>query len=149
MSKTQARGRAAELLATVGIPDAERRLKDYPHQFSGGMRQRVMIAMALSCNPRLIIADEPTTALDVTIQAQILELMQSLSKEFGTGTCIVARNYSLPANRSGQVAGLRWPPVVHFLHRRDVAQRSINPVCTDVSDLRKSSVLVAVWPVPV
>lgn len=72
MSKNEAREHAAELLEKVGIPDSKKRLKDYPHQFSGGMRQRVMIAMALSCNPKLIIADEPTTALDVTIQAQIL-----------------------------------------------------------------------------
>ena len=84
MNDDESQARATELLEMVGIPDPESRLNDYPHQFSGGMRQRVMIAMALSCNPDLIIADEPTTALDVTIQAQILELMQKLSKETGT-----------------------------------------------------------------
>lgn len=103
MSKSQAIHRAAELLATVGIPDAERRLKDYPHQFSGGMRQRVMIAMAISCNPRLIIADEPTTALDVTIQAQILELMQSLAREFGTALIIITHNLGVVARYAQRV----------------------------------------------
>jgi oligopeptide transport system ATP-binding protein len=82
MNDREATERAAELLAMVGIPDAKRRLKNYPHQFSGGMRQRVMIAMALSCNPKLLIADEPTTALDVTIQAQILDLVKRLKDQF-------------------------------------------------------------------
>ena len=103
MNKREARERAAELLRMIGIPDAERRLKDYPHQFSGGMRQRVMIAMALSCNPRLIIADEPTTALDVTIQAQILELMRDLSKEFGTALVIITHNLGVVARYARRV----------------------------------------------
>ena len=104
MNKTEARERAAELLRMIGIPDAERRLKDYPHQFSGGMRQRVMIAMALSCNPKLIIADEPTTALDVTIQAQILELMRDLSEEFGTALVIITHNLGVVARYAHRVA---------------------------------------------
>lgn len=83
MSQAQADQRAVDLLDMVGISDAKRRLKDYPHQFSGGMRQRVMIAIGLSCNPKLLIADEPTTALDVTIQAQIIELIKELKKELG------------------------------------------------------------------
>ena len=83
MNQTQANNRAAELLDMVGIPDARNRLDNYPHQFSGGMRQRVMIAMGLSCNPKLLIADEPTTALDVTIQAQIIELVKQLKAELG------------------------------------------------------------------
>ena len=103
MTGQQARNRAAELLQTVGIPDAERRLVDYPHQFSGGMRQRVMIAMALSCNPRLIIADEPTTALDVTIQAQILELMQELARDFGTAMIIITHNLGVVARYADNV----------------------------------------------
>ena len=103
MNSQQAKTRAAELLQTVGIPDAERRLVDYPHQFSGGMRQRVMIAMALSCNPRLIIADEPTTALDVTIQAQILELMQQLARDFGTAMIIITHNLGVVARYAHNV----------------------------------------------
>ena len=103
MSSSQARERAQELLAMVGIPDPERRLSDYPHQMSGGMRQRVMIAMAISCNPRLIIADEPTTALDVTIQAQILELMQSLSSELGTALIIITHNLGVVARYASRV----------------------------------------------
>jgi peptide/nickel transport system ATP-binding protein/oligopeptide transport system ATP-binding protein len=83
MNQTQAENRASDLLDMVGIPDARRRLDDYPHQFSGGMRQRVMIAIGLSCNPKLLIADEPTTALDVTIQAQIIELIKELKRELG------------------------------------------------------------------
>ncbi len=103
MDKQQANTRAAELLRTVGIPDSERRLRDYPHQFSGGMRQRVMIAMALSCNPKLIIADEPTTALDVTIQAQILELMQELAGSFGTAMIIITHNLGVVARYAQRV----------------------------------------------
>lgn len=99
MNNTQARRRAAELLDLVGIPDAMNRLDDYPHQFSGGMRQRVMIAIGLSCNPKLLIADEPTTALDVTIQAQILELVKQLKDEFNMAMIWITHDL-------GVVAGL-------------------------------------------
>ncbi|MBN1580485.1 MAG: ABC transporter ATP-binding protein [Anaerolineae bacterium] len=99
MDKTQARKRTVELLEMVGIPQAEQRIDDYPHQFSGGMRQRVMIAMGLSCNPRILIADEPTTALDVTIQAQIVELVKRLRDELGMAIIWITHDL-------GVVAGL-------------------------------------------
>ena len=103
MSKGDARSRAAELLRMVGIPDAAQQLNSYPHMFSGGMRQRVMIAMAMSCNPKLLIADEPTTALDVTIQAQILELLQKLSAEMGTAVLIITHNLGVIARYASRV----------------------------------------------
>jgi oligopeptide/dipeptide ABC transporter ATP-binding protein len=97
ISNDQAWKRAVEMLDLVRIPDAKRRAKNYPHQFSGGMRQRVMIAIALSCNPQLLIADEPTTALDVTIQAQVLELMNGLSREFGTAVMLITHDLGVVA----------------------------------------------------
>jgi oligopeptide/dipeptide ABC transporter ATP-binding protein len=97
MSKKDAKKRAVELLDMVGIPCADTRVKDYPHQFSGGMRQRAMIAMALSCHPRLVIADEPTTALDVTTQAQLLELMKAMVQEFKSSLVIVTHNLGVVA----------------------------------------------------
>jgi oligopeptide/dipeptide ABC transporter ATP-binding protein len=99
----EARTRAAELLALVGIPDPERRLDQYPHHFSGGMRQRMMIAMALACGPSLILADEPTTALDVTIQAQILELMRDLSRRLGVAMLIITHNLGVVARYADRV----------------------------------------------
>jgi peptide/nickel transport system ATP-binding protein len=97
MEKEEARTRASELLGAVGIPDAEKRIDDYPHQYSGGMRQRVMIAMALSCNPKILIADEPTTALDVTTQAQLLELMTDMVARFKASLVIVTHNLGVVA----------------------------------------------------
>ena len=103
LNRSDAQARAAELLELVGIPEAAGRLGDYPHQFSGGMRQRVMIAMALSCNPKLLLADEPTTALDVTIQAQILELMAQLSKDLGTAVVIITHNLGVISRYANRV----------------------------------------------
>ncbi|MEK7814707.1 MAG: ABC transporter ATP-binding protein, partial [Chloroflexota bacterium] len=103
MGRVESRREAMGLLVKVGIPDPERRIKQYPHQFSGGMRQRVMIAMALSCDPRLIIADEPTTALDVTIQAQILELMKGLSRESGVALIVITHNLGVVARYADRV----------------------------------------------
>jgi oligopeptide transport system ATP-binding protein len=103
MNKQQARQRTIELLQMVGIPNAEERVDQYPHQFSGGMRQRVMIAMALSCNPKLIIADEPTTALDVTIQAQILDLMGVLQQERDTGVILVTHSMGVVAGMADRI----------------------------------------------
>jgi len=103
MTKKQARERAAELLSMVGIPNAKDRLNDYPHQYSGGMRQRVMIAMALSCSPQILIADEPTTALDVTIQAQIMDLVKRLRDELGMAIIWITHDLGVVAGLAQRV----------------------------------------------
>ncbi|WP_047983884.1 ABC transporter ATP-binding protein [Ornithinibacillus californiensis] len=104
MSKNDAHVRGVELLKLVGIPNPEKRIKQYPHEFSGGMRQRAMIAIALACNPKVLIADEPTTALDVTIQAQILDLMRELQKETGTAIILITHDLGVVANTAHRVA---------------------------------------------
>ena len=103
ISKSQAESRSIEMLELVGIPEATRRMREYPHQLSGGMRQRVMIAMALACNPRLLIADEPTTALDVTIQAQILDLMSDLKRRIGAAIMLITHDLGVVAEVAERV----------------------------------------------
>ena len=127
MNKEQAAERAAELLTMVGIPDARQRLDDHPHQFSGGMRQRVMIAMALSCNPKLIIADEPTTALDVTIQAQILELMRDLSEELGTAQIIITHNLGVVARYADRVIVMYAGRIVETASAVEIYKNPLHP----------------------
>ena len=127
MSKTDARREAVRRLEQVGIPDPERRLKQFPHQFSGGMLQRVMIAMALSCNPKLIIADEPTTALDVTIQAQILELMKNLSREYGVSLIIITHNLGVVARYADRVNIMYAGKIIERGTARDMYRNPSHP----------------------
>jgi oligopeptide/dipeptide ABC transporter ATP-binding protein len=113
-SKTEAREKAIEMLRLVGIPSPEKRIDDYPHQMSGGMRQRVMIAMALSCNPKLLIADEPTTALDVTIQAQVLELMKALRVKFNTSVLLITHDFGVVAEMCDKCAVMYAGEIVEY-----------------------------------
>ena len=119
--------RAVELLEMVGIPEARSRINDYPHQFSGGMRQRVMIAMALSCNPKLLLADEPTTALDVTIQAQILELLTRLTRELGTSVIIITHNLGVVARYADRVNVMYAGKIVETASAADLYSQPRHP----------------------
>ncbi|MFD1929643.1 ABC transporter ATP-binding protein [Sporosarcina siberiensis] len=114
LSKKQAKQRALEMLELVGIPNAKSRLEAYPHQFSGGMRQRVVIAMALACNPKVLIADEPTTALDVTIQAQILDLMKDLQEKMDTAIVLITHDLGVVANMADTVAVMYAGEIVEY-----------------------------------
>ncbi|HKD32514.1 MAG TPA: ABC transporter ATP-binding protein [Gaiellaceae bacterium] len=120
VSKSVAKRRAAELLRQVGIPNAEQRVDDYPHQFSGGMRQRAMIAMALACNPDILIADEPTTALDVTIQAQILELIDRLKDDFDSAVILITHDLGVVAEIADEVVVMYAGRVVERGTKRDI-----------------------------
>jgi peptide/nickel transport system ATP-binding protein len=126
-SKEEARERAIEMLEEVGIAMPRQRYDEYPHQFSGGMRQRAMIAMALSCNPALLIADEPTTALDVTIQAQILELMKALQEEFGMAILMITHNLGVIAELSDRVAVMYMGRIVESGDARTIFHRPLHP----------------------
>ena len=127
LSKSQARVRAVEMLKKVGIPNAEKRAGEYPHQLSGGMRQRVMIAMALMNDPDLIIADEPTTALDVTVQAQIIDLLKSLQHEFGTAIVLITHDLGVVAETADTVAVMYGGRVVERGSVRDIFYRPQMP----------------------
>jgi peptide/nickel transport system ATP-binding protein len=127
VSRAQARARAVELLAAVGIPSPERRARDYPHQFSGGMRQRVMIALALSCDPRVLIADEPTTALDVTIQAQILTLIRRLRSDFGSSVVLITHDMGVVAEMADRVAVMYAGRIVEQGTVHDIFHRPQHP----------------------
>ncbi len=127
LSKKAARVRAAELLALVGIPDATARLRDYPHQFSGGMRQRVMIAIALACDPKVLIADEPTTALDVTIQAQIIELVKDLREKLGMAIIWITHDLGVVAGIADRVMVMYGGQIVEHGPVRELFARPQHP----------------------
>ena len=127
MDRRAARRRAAELLDLVGIPDAARRLKDYPHQFSGGMRQRVMIAIALACDPQVLIADEPTTALDVTIQAQIIELVKDLRRKLGMAIVWITHDLGVIAGIADRVMVMYGGQVVEQAPVRELFSNPQHP----------------------
>jgi oligopeptide transport system ATP-binding protein len=120
MSRQRARERTVELLTLVGIPNPEKRVKQYPHQFSGGMRQRVVIAIALACDPQILIADEPTTALDVTIQAQILDLLKELQEKIGTSIILITHDLGVVANVADRIAVMYAGKVVETGTLREV-----------------------------
>lgn len=127
MDQSQARTRAAELLDMVGIPAAAQRLNDYPHQFSGGMRQRAMLAMAISCNPKLLIADEPTTALDVTIQAQIVDLVMRLQQELGMAVMWITHDLGVVAELAEKINVMYAGYIIERGSAHSVFKRSCHP----------------------
>ncbi|GHV88888.1 ABC transporter ATP-binding protein [Spirochaetia bacterium] len=127
MSRKEAKHRAVEMLDLVGIPSPEQRLRQYPHEFSGGMRQRVMIAMAMCCNPKLLIADEPTTALDVTIQAQILDLMTALKEKFSTATILITHDLGVVASTCSRVLVMYGGLVMEEGSPDDIFYRPLHP----------------------
>ncbi len=127
LKKAEAKERAIDLLRLVGISDPESRVESYPHQFSGGMRQRVMIAIALSCNPKLIIADEPTTALDVTIQAQVLEVMNDVAKQFNTAVLLITHNLGVVARYAHRVNVMYAGHIVERGMARDIYANPMHP----------------------
>jgi peptide/nickel transport system ATP-binding protein len=127
ISHATARRRASELLTLVGVPDARRRMDDYPHEYSGGMRQRAMIAMAMAMNPALLIADEPTTALDVTVQAQVLRVMGDLQREFGTALIMITHDLGVIADIADDVVVMYAGAVMERADRRSMFYRFHHP----------------------
>jgi oligopeptide/dipeptide ABC transporter ATP-binding protein len=127
LDKQAAEARAIEMLTLVGIPEPARRVREYPHQFSGGMRQRVMIAMALACKPKLIIADEPTTALDVTIQAQILELMRDLKSRTGAAILLITHDLGVVAEMCDDVAVMYGGRIVEHAPTKEIYSNPKHP----------------------
>ena len=134
MTRKEAMAHAVELLELVGIPQAAARLRDYPHQFSGGMRQRVMIAMAVSCDPAILIADEPTTALDVTIQAQVLELMECLQKRTGMAIILISHDLGVAADAADNVLVMYAGRAVEFGTCEEVFYRPSHPYTWGLMD---------------
>jgi peptide/nickel transport system ATP-binding protein len=126
-NKEKIRDRSIEMMTTVRIPDAGIRYNDYPHQFSGGMRQRVMIAMALSCNPKMLIADEPTTSLDVTIQAQILELMSELKRKYSSSVLLITHDMGVIAELSDRAAIMYAGKIVEYADINEIFANSLHP----------------------
>jgi oligopeptide/dipeptide ABC transporter ATP-binding protein len=127
LRRTRAKKQAVEALRTVGIPDPERRITSYPHELSGGMRQRAMIAMALSCNPSLLIADEPTTALDVTIQAQILRLIDDLKQKFGTSVLLITHDLGVVAEMCDFVAVMYAGHIIEYTDVLTLFEKPLHP----------------------
>jgi oligopeptide/dipeptide ABC transporter ATP-binding protein len=127
LKKTEARQKAIEMLKLVGIPSPEKRIDSYPHELSGGMRQRVMIAIALSCNPELLIADEPTTALDVTIQAQILDLMKQLQKDLEMGIIMITHDLAVVSEMADRVLVMYAGKAVEYGSRRSIFEKPLHP----------------------
>ncbi len=127
LDKAEARRRATELLNWVGIPEAHQRIRDYPHQFSGGMRQRVMIAMAIALKPKLLIADEPTTALDVTVQAQIIDLLKELRNETGMAMILITHDFGVVAETADRVAVMYAGRIVENGSVKDVLEHPVHP----------------------
>jgi oligopeptide/dipeptide ABC transporter ATP-binding protein len=125
--KDEIKKRVEEILQKVGIPNPSKRMKDYPHEYSGGMAQRAMIAMALSCNPKLLIADEPTTSLDVTIQAQILDLMKALRRDFGASILLIGHDLGVISELSDKIAVMYAGKVVEHADLADLFQKTMHP----------------------
>jgi oligopeptide/dipeptide ABC transporter ATP-binding protein len=144
VSKEEAKERSIEMLHLVGIPAPEQRYKDYPHQLSGGLRQRVMIAMALSCNPEILIADEPTTALDVTVQAQILELIKKLQNELGMAMIMITHDLGVIAEVSARVAVMYAGKIVEYSNADEIFYNPKHPytlgLLSSIPNLNKGKV---------